>query len=81
MEAEMEGKGNTSFYSIGCYSGAGGGGATHVAFSTGLLSGFKDNLSELLIVAGGGGGAINHNIENNNGGSAGGIYGNAGKFS
>ena len=74
------GKGNTSFYSIGCYSGAGGGGATHVAFSTGLLSGFKDNLSELLIVAGGGGGAINHNIENNNGGSAGGIYGNAGSF-
>ena len=74
------GKGNTSFYSIGCYSGAGGGGATHVAFAAGILSGFKDNLSELLIVAGGGGGAINHNIENNNGGSAGGIYGNAGSF-
>ena len=34
-----------------------GGGATHIAFSSGLLSKFKNNINDVLIVAGGGGAA------------------------
>ena len=39
------------------YKAAGGGGATHIAIRTGLLSSFKTSLQDVLIVAGGGGGA------------------------
>ena len=52
-----------------------GGGATHIATSTGLLSTFLNKQSELIIVAGGGGGAgTGYNI-NLNGGSGGGYKG------
>lgn len=36
---------------------AGGGGATHIAYASGLLNLFKDNRQNLLIASGGGGGA------------------------
>ncbi len=70
----------SSFTSLGCYSGAGGGGATHMATISGILSTFKSHENYLLIVAGGGGGAINHNYENSDGGSAGGYIGNSGAY-
>ena len=38
-------------------AGASGGGATHIALETGLLTAFENNQSKVLIVAGGGGGA------------------------
>ncbi len=38
--------------------GAGGGGATHIANKTGLLTNFYNDLSNLYIVSGGGGGAF-----------------------
>ena len=37
-----------------------GGGATHIAVSSGLLSTFENKVSELLIVSGGGGGAMEY---------------------
>ena len=40
------------------YEGSGGGGATHIARTGGLLSSVKSNPSNLLIAAGGGGGAV-----------------------
>ena len=40
------------------YKGSGGGGATHIARTSGLLSSVKSNPSNLLIAAGGGGGAV-----------------------
>lgn len=60
--------------------GATGGGATHIAKKTGLLSTLSGNVSSILIVAGGGGAG---GIENNNnrrsfGGNAGGFKGNSG---
>ena len=55
---------------------SGGGGATHMAFSSGLLSTFKDKVDNLLIVSGGGGGAMNRTSDGIKGGSAGCIKGN-----
>ena len=37
-----------------------GGGATHIAISSGLLSTFENKISELLIVSGGGGGSMEY---------------------
>ena len=59
---------------------ASGGGATHMALTTGLLSTFSSKLKDLLIVAGGGGGArdqYNHWSESRwgYGGSGGGVSG------
>ena len=54
---------------------AAGGGATHIATISGLLSSFDGNNEKLLIVAGGGGGAYKHHS-----GSYGGIGGSAGGF-
>ena len=57
---------------------AGGGGATHVALSSGLLTEFQYNLESLLLVAGGGGGASSHTSYpsySGQGGSGGGYIG------
>ncbi len=56
--------------------GSGGGGATHIAIQTGLLSTFVSNIDKLLIVAGGGGGT-GYTV---NGGSAGGYIGSQGEY-
>ena len=62
------------------YIYAGGGGATHISLSTGLLSTFSNNKNNLLIVSGGGAGTAAH-FEGGgfcNGGSGGGYKGNDG---
>ena len=71
--------------SIGGYNGGGnseyinngsGGGATHIATKTGLLSKLENFRDNILIVSGGGGGATTDNI----GGSGGGFKGNNGLY-
>ena len=60
---------------------AGGGGATHIATQSGLLSTLENSKESILIVAGGGGGAYYHSNGSefsSNGGSAGGYIGVAG---
>ena len=59
-----------------------GGGATHIAFKSGLLSTLESNKSDILMVSGGGGGANNANYPYNyaNGGSGGGFKGNSGVY-
>ena len=67
-------------YDVGCYAG-GGGGATHIATRTGLLSALSSYKSNILIVAGGGGGGgINRQDEDRTvwGGAGGGTSGGAG---
>ena len=57
--------------------GSSGGGATHIATISGVLSSLENNKDNILIVSGGGGGA-NYRSENygeGNGGSAGGFIG------
>ena len=60
--------------------GTTGGGATHIATSSGLLSSFEKNLNSLLIVSGGGGGGGQETgyIGYCYGGSAGGMSGSKG---
>ena len=59
------------------YCGSGGG-ATHIATVSGLLSTLKNNVQSVLIVAGGGGGRGGNGGTSFPGGSAGGILGNIG---
>jgi len=77
------GKGATGSYSIsGGYNGGGngtstqytsgsGGGATHIATATGLLSTLSGNKAALIMVAGGGGGGGNTSIGGHGGGTTG----------
>lgn len=58
--------------------GFGGGGATHIAKNTGLLSSFSSNQGSLLIASGGGSGAGHYDGWADGSGSAGGIKGNTG---
>lgn len=61
---------------------ASGGGATHIALTTGLLNTLSNKLDNLIIVAGGGGGAgYESDTYLSNGGSGGGIQGAAGSYS
>ena len=61
------------------YKAAGGGGATHIAVKSGLLSTFETSLQDVLIVAGGGGGAGYHTgYYYGHGGEGGGLQGNSG---
>lgn len=57
----------------------GGGGATHISMTTGVLKDFSNNLDNLIIVAGGGGGVsyqtINSLVYAGNGGAGGGYIG------
>lgn len=60
---------------------SGGGGATHIAISSGLLSTLENNKNAILIVAGGGAGSWYHSLYNSsyyviNAGDAGGISSN-----
>lgn len=55
-----------------------GGGASHVALRTGLLSELENYTSDILIVAGGGGGASNFNNIEGRGGAGGGTTGSTG---
>ena len=57
-------------------SGYGGGGATHIAKKSGLLSALSGNKNTILIVAGGGGGS--GTLTEKSGGNAGGYLGNDG---
>ena len=61
-----------------CYSGSGGG-ATHIATKSGILSTLKNNISSILLVSGGGGGASGDFVSGSQGysfgGSGGGING------
>ena len=59
------------------YCGSGGG-ATHIATVSGLLSTLSSKTSNILIVAGGGGGKGGNNGKSSAGGSAGGIIGSVG---
>lgn len=61
--------------------GRAGGGATHIALTTGLLSTLENSVSKIIVVAGGGGGAANRGegYGDGNGGSAGGYIGNSGE--
>ena len=61
--------------------GRAGGGATHIALTTGLLSTLENSDSKIIVVAGGGGGAANRGegYGDGNGGSAGGYIGNSGE--
>ena len=65
----------------GWRSGFSGGGATHIATETGVLSSLVSNKSAVLIVAGGGGGACNSNSNYANGGTGGGLTGGKGSDS
>ena len=74
------GGGSTTIDSDSHTRQASGGGATHIASETGLLSTFENNKSSIYIVSSGGGGsAANSVIACSTGGSGGGIKGNAGQ--
>jgi len=68
----------------GKWTGGSGGGATHIATSSGLLSTFSSSVSKIIIVAGGGGGG-SHALNgisaygSGYGGSGGGYIGNTGQ--
>ena len=80
--------GSPNGYCFGGYNGGGsswyvtnekwgsGGGATHIALKSGLLSTLNNDVDKILIVSGGGGGAYSAFV----GGSAGGYIGNNGYF-
>lgn len=61
---------------------AGGGGATHMALSDGILSTLSADVNSILIVAGGGGGGYRHDSTGYqaNGGHAGGMQGKNGAY-
>lgn len=60
------------------YAPGSGGGATHIARKTGILSSLKESLTDLLIVAGGGGGGGGGKYQTTNGGTGGGTSGGDG---
>ena len=78
----------SNYQSTGGYNGGGsavtgstndiagsGGGATHIATRSGLLSSLSNHRDNILIVSGGGGGAYYFTLYNSSGGHAGGITG------
>lgn len=86
-----EGTSNCTAVCVGGYNGGGtstasyhgsGGGATHIATESGLLSSLSGDTSSILLVAGGGGGASNYNATTTNhpGGAGGGYNGIDGDF-
>ncbi len=84
------GKGARGYCSGNLRHATSGGGATHIATSSGLLSSFENNKENVIIVAGGGGGAYCSSLDgktirsggpNGVGGSAGGYIGNSAPWS
>lgn len=76
----FNGGGNT-YGTTNKYVGSGGG-ATHIALSTGELSTLSENINDILIVAGGGGaGGYESDSYYSTGGDAGGFIGNSGTTS
>lgn len=84
-----KGVGSTSWTCYGGYNGgatmnetspcSSGGGATHIALKSGLLSSLSGNVNKILIVAGAGGGSyIRSGFSDGIGGSGGGYVGEAG---
>lgn len=71
----FNGGGNARAYSSGTYNSGAGGGATHIATSTGIISSLSSNLSAILVVAGGGGGGKGEYAAGSYLGSAGGFSG------
>lgn len=70
--------GGNSYGTTNKYVGSGGG-ATHIALSTGALSTLSEKIGDILIVAGGGGaGGYQSASFNSTGGDAGGYIGNSG---
>ena len=61
--------------------GKAGGGATHIALTSGKLASFVNKVESMIIVSGGGGGAANrgYGYGDGNGGAGGGIIGNNGE--
>ena len=70
------GGGNSSNYYKNKYV-SGGGGATHIAYVSGLLNTLEKELEKVFIVSGGGGGTASEG-EASNGGAGGGYKGNSG---
>ena len=68
------GGGSATTSSVNDIAGSGGG-ATHIAKTSGLLSSLSNYRDNVLIVSGGGGGAYYYKIYNSSGGHAGGISG------
>src|SRR5574344_1366650 len=74
--------GGGSSGSLGYGSAGNGGGATHIAKSTGLLSSLSSKNADILIVSGGGGGEASRSYSSvgiAKGGNAGGYIGNSGE--
>ena len=69
----------TGGYCNGTRYAASGGGATHIATSSGVLSSLENDKSSILIVAGGGGGSSSYGAYGS-GGSGGGFKGANGQF-
>ena len=74
VQGGYNGGGYSATQSLSDYAGSGGG-ATHMAKTSGLLSTFETNNSPLLIVAAGGGGAYYYPDFKSKGGSGGGYIG------
>ncbi|MBQ8131229.1 MAG: hypothetical protein IJ193_01920, partial [Bacilli bacterium] len=82
-EGGYNGGGSAESSQTGVVAVGTGGGATHIAKITGLLSSLNEVTDQILIVAGGGGGSVHYYASNTNlyygvGGSAGGYIGNTG---
>ena len=78
------GGGDTACTRTGTIFNVGGGGATHIASKTGVLSTLSNDINKILIVAGGGGSAYYYDGGSGSlsaaGGSAGGFIGNKGNI-
>lgn len=74
LNGGYNGGGNARSYGSS-YSFGSGGGATHIATSSGLLKDLKDNKNSVIMVAaGGGGGGSYYTSQGNSGTSGGGVY-------
>ena len=75
------GGGSAKAYTGSTSMAAAGGGATHIAKTTGILSTFSTKINDILIVSGAGGGAhFTNGWNGGNGGNAGGFVGNSSTF-
>lgn len=75
------GGGNSRHWTMNNTYNSPGGGATHIATKSGVLSTLEKFKDEILIVSGGGGGGSSDGKQHSRGGNAGGIVGGAGQIS